>query len=248
MSLSFFDDFPAMILAAGRGERMRPLTDHMPKPMLEIHGKNLLQYHIEGLRKAGFKKVIINHAWMGHVIESYFGNGERFGIEILYSSEESALETAGGIRSAQNLLNPSDYFFVINGDTYVPDFPFEKIHDLVDQFRIDIAEGCVALQAYLFLVPNPIQHPNGDFYWLPPRIMSDAQLKNNPLNQAKYTFSGAGIYHKDLFAELPIQQKAPLAPLLKKAMGQHLVEGEVLGCAWHDVGTPDRLLALNQIL
>jgi MurNAc alpha-1-phosphate uridylyltransferase len=246
MNLSFFSDFPAMILAAGRGERMRPLTDQVPKPMLEIRGKNLLQYHIEGLRNAGFQKVVINHAWLGHVIEDYFGDGSRFGIEIVYSKEETALETAGGISTAQTLLAPNDYFFVINGDTFVPNFPFDRIPDLVDQLRIDHAEGGKALLAYLFLVNNPPHHRQGDFYLMPPIVMSDDQLKTNPLGQSKYTFSGAGIYHKDLFLETPAGQKAPLAPLLKKAMGQLLVEGELLKCPWHDVGTPDRLLELNQ--
>jgi MurNAc alpha-1-phosphate uridylyltransferase len=248
MNHSFFDDFPAMILAAGRGERMRPLTDSLPKPMLKIHGKNLLQYHLEGLARVGFKKVVINHAWLGHLIEDYFGNGEKLGIEILYSREHEALETAGGIATAQSLLNAEDYFLVINGDTFMPDFPFERIQDIVEQLRIDISEGGAALQAYLFLVKNPPQHPQGDFYLLSPQVVSEDQLKNNPLSQSKHTFSGAGIYHKELFKDLAVFQKAPLAPLLKKAMSKLLVEGELLQCAWHDVGTPDRLLALNQSL
>jgi MurNAc alpha-1-phosphate uridylyltransferase len=246
MSQSFFSDFPAMILAAGRGERMRPLTDHVPKPMLEIHGKNLIQYHLEGLRKAGFKKVVINHAWLGHVIEDYFGDGQRFGIDILYSKEEQALETAGGISTAMGLLSPSDYFFVVNGDTFIPDFPFDRLADIVDGLRIDHDQGSQELLAYLFLVNNPKHHPRGDFYLLSSRVMSDEQLPSNPLSQAKYTFSGAGIYHRNLFNQIAHGQKAPLAPLLKKAMGQLLVEGELLKCNWHDVGTPDRLLALNE--
>jgi MurNAc alpha-1-phosphate uridylyltransferase len=246
MSTSFFSDFPVMILAAGRGERMRPLTDTLPKPLLEIHGKSLLQYHLDGLKRNGFEHIVINHAWLGKLIEDAFGDGSKCNLTIQYSQEEVALETAGGIAKALPLLNPSDYFLVINGDTYMPDFPFEKIQDIVEQLRIDYSEGGPALLAYLFLVPNPTHHCQGDFYLSSPHVLSDEQLSSNPLGQSKYTFSGAGIYHKELFKEIPIGQKEPLAPLLKKAMGQLLVEGEVLKCAWHDVGTPDRLLALNQ--
>ena len=244
--MTFFSDFPVMILAAGRGERMRPLTDHLPKPMLEIHGKSLLQYHLEGLKRYGFEHVVINHAWLGNKIEDAFGNGQSIGLNIQYSKEETALETAGGIAKALPLLNPSDYFFVLNGDTFIPHFPFDRIQDIVEQIRIDHSEGSEALLAYLFLVKNPAHHPQGDFYLLPPKIFSDDQLKNNPLRQSKSTFSGAGIYHKSLFEDLEVNQKTPLAPLLKRAMGNLLVEGELLSCAWHDVGTPDRLLALNQ--
>lgn len=246
MKHSFFSDFPAMILAAGRGERMRPLTDHLPKPMLEIFGKPLLQYHLEGLKRNHFEHVVINHAWLGNKIEEAFGDGDTLGLHIQYSKEEIALETAGGIATALHLLQPSDYFFVINGDTFIPDFPFEKIPDIVAQLRIDHAEGAKALLAYLFLVKNPPHHPQGDFYLMSPHVLSDEQLSTNPLGQAKYTFSGAGIYHKSLFENLTPGQKAPLAPVLKNAMGSLLVEGELLKCSWHDVGTPDRLLALNQ--
>jgi len=246
MKMTFFSDFPVMILAAGRGERMRPLTDHLPKPMLEIKGKSLLQYHLEGLKRYGFEHVVINHAWLGNKIEDAFGNGQSMGLNIQYSKEETALETAGGIAKALPLLNPSDYFFVLNGDTFMPHFPYDRIQDIVEQIRIDHSEGSQALLAYLFLVKNPPHHPHGDFYLLPPKIFSDDQLKNNPLRQSKSTFSGAGIYHKSLFEDLEVNQKAPLAPLLKKAMGNLLVEGELLSCSWHDVGTPDRLLELNQ--
>jgi MurNAc alpha-1-phosphate uridylyltransferase len=244
--MSFFSDFPAMILAAGRGERMRPLTDHKPKPLLEIHGKSLLQYHLEGLKRNGFEHIVINHAWLGSQIEEAFGSGADLGLNIQYSKEEVALETAGGISKALPLLNPSDYFFVINGDTFIPHFPFNRIQDIVEQLRIDHAEGLTPLLAYLFLVKNPPHHPQGDFYLTQPHIFSDDQLSSNPLGQSKYTFSGAGIYHKSLFTHLEVNQKAALAPILKNAMGQLLVEGELLTCSWHDVGTPDRLLALNQ--
>ena len=244
--MNFYTDFPAMILAAGRGERMRPLTDNLPKPMLEIHGKSLLHYHLDGLKNNGFKNIVINHAWLGNKIEEAFGDGSAFGVNISYSPEENALETAGGIRNALKLLNPNDYFFVINGDTFMPGFPFDRIQEIVEQLRIDIAEGANPLLAYLFLTKNPSHHPKGDFYLISPHVFSDDQLNSNPLGQAKYTFSGAGIYHKDLFKDLHVGEKVPLAPLLKNAMGNLLVEGELLSCSWHDVGTPDRLSELNQ--
>lgn len=246
IDLTFFSEFPVMILAAGRGERMRPLTDHLPKPLLEIRGKSLLQYHLEGLQRNGFEKVVINHAWLGNKIESVFQDGSALGLQIQYSREENALETAGGIAQALPLLNPKDYFFVINGDTFMPHFPFDQLQGIVEQLRIDAAEGITPLLAYLFLVKNPPHHPQGDFYLISPHIFSEEQLQSNPLGQTKLTFSGAGIYHKDLFAQVNPSQKSPLAPLLKKTMGNLLVEGELLSCSWHDVGTPDRLLALNQ--
>jgi N-acetyl-alpha-D-muramate 1-phosphate uridylyltransferase len=239
-------DFPVMILAAGRGERMRPLTDHLPKPMLEIHGKSLLQHHLENLKNYGFKKVVINHAWLGHKIEEALGDGSNMGLEIHYSPEEKALETAGGIRNALEILNASDYFLVINGDTFMPGFPFNRVQEVIEQLRIDIAEGSKPLLAYLFLTKNPSHHPQGDFYLVSPHIFSDEQLSSNPLGHGKYTFSGAGIYHHDLFKDIPKGEKAALAPILKNAMGSLLVEGELMTSPWHDVGTPDRLLALNQ--
>jgi MurNAc alpha-1-phosphate uridylyltransferase len=128
----------------------------------------------------------------------------------------------------------------------MPGFPFERIQEIVEQLRIDNAEGASPLLAYLFLTKNPPHHPQGDFYLISPHVFSDDQLNSNPLGQGKYTFSGAGIYHKDLFKDLIQGEKAPLAPLLKNAMGSLLVEGELLTCSWHDVGTPDRLSELNQ--
>lgn len=242
----FHANIPVMILAAGRGERMRPLTDELPKPLLTIHGKSLLEYHLQGLSNHGFQRVVINHAWLGHLIESAFKDGEKFQLNISYSPEEIALETAGGIAKALPLLNPEDYFLVVNGDVFAPDFPFHRVIDLVEQFRADIDQDAPALMAYLFLAQNPSHHPKGDFYLNPPYIFSDDQLENNALSQRKYTFSGIGIYHKDLFQSIEPGTVAPLAPLLKKAMGAMIVEGELLKTPWHDVGTPQRLLELNQ--
>ncbi len=234
-----------MILAAGRGERMRPLTDSLPKPLLEVKGKSLLQYHLEGLKGYGFERVVINHAWLGQLIENAFGNGSQLGLQINYSSETIALETAGGIAKAIPLLQPSDYFLVLNGDTFIPEFPFEKIQTIVHQLRMYSLPLTRRIQAYLFLVPNPSYHPDGDFYVNDSDVFSEAPPLSDSL-ESKYTFSGAGIYHKDLFQEIPLGTKYALAPLLKKAMMHRLVKGEVLTCSWHDVGTPDRLLALNK--
>ena len=246
MDTSFFSDFPAMILAAGRGERMRPLTDTVPKPLLTIKGKSLLQYHLEGLKRNSFEHVVINHAWLGQLIEDTFGHGAEFDLQIDYSSETVALETAGGIAQALPLLHPQDYFLVLNGDTFMPEFPFEQIQSVVNQLRMDSLQDKPVIQAYLFLVPNPSHHPLGDFYLFDSYVSSEKPISSTSQGESKYTFSGAGIYHKNLYKDISPGTKYALAPLLKVAMLKRLVKGEILSCSWHDVGTPDRLLALNQ--
>jgi MurNAc alpha-1-phosphate uridylyltransferase len=232
-----------MILAAGRGERMRPLTDKLPKPLLEIHGQSLLSHHLTKLHTNGCQRVVINHAWLGHLIEEKLGSGEQFGLSIKYSAETQALETAGGIATALTLLEVQDYFFVINGDVYAPDFPFNQLSTIVGNLRDLIKSGENPILAYLFLVKNPPHHPLGDFY-LNTHTVSVEQIATS--SQTKYTFSGAGLYHKDMFAKITPGTKAALAPLLKEAMTKNLVHGELLNCDWHDVGTPERLLELNQ--
>jgi MurNAc alpha-1-phosphate uridylyltransferase len=257
-------DIPCMILAAGRGERMRPLTDHVPKPLLEIHGRSLLDHHLLRLRDAGFENVVINHAWLGDLIEEALGDGSSRGLNIKYSPETQALETAGGIRQALPLLDPKDYFFVINGDVYSPDFPFDRIGALVKELRAKLKLSVDSsinesdtnepnTLAYLFLVPNPEHHPKGDFYLdekKQGRVFFEAnQATKNPYDIhaiERYTFSGAGLYHKSLFAHLIPGEKAALAPLLKEAMSKMQVCGELLSCSWHDVGTPQRLEQLNK--
>lgn len=229
-----------MILAAGRGERMRPLTDVVPKPLLEIHGVSLIEHHLIHLKEAGFKEVVINHAWLGHLIESKFGKRYQDQISIQYSPEKEALETAGGIRQALPLLSPADYFLVVNGDVYAPEFPFNQIKYLVQKLRTFHTP-----KAYLFLVKNPPHHPQGDFFLEDGgRIAHTQDSNSHPTNQ-KYTFSGAGLYHKDLFAQLLPGSKAALAPLLREWMDQGRVFGELLTSPWHDVGTPERLNELN---
>ena len=213
----------AMILAAGRGERMRPLTDNTPKPLLEVGGKALIEYHLLALKKAGIHDVIINHAWLGEQIELRLGNGEQYGLRIGYSPEvPEALETAGGIIQALQWLG-SDPFIVINGDIW-SDYPLQQLPGSPDGL------------AHLVMVDNPLHNPQGDFC-----------LINNSLQaqgKAKLTYSGIGVYHPDLFAGLEAG-KRPLAPLLKNAMDKKLVSGEHYHGRWYDIGTPERLTELD---
>jgi MurNAc alpha-1-phosphate uridylyltransferase len=234
------ESLPSFLLAAGRGERMRPLTDTTPKPLLQIQGKSLLQWHIEALVSANTNRIVINHAWLGKQIELALGNGAKWGIEIQYSPEETALETAGGIRQALALLNPDPYFLVINGDVFCPGLP---IAAFTSRFQAHLNGGAKPL-AYLMLVPNPPQHPEGDFY-LQGDHVSEKPI-TPPLQERKLTFSGIGIYHQSLFKDLQPGAAAKLAPLLRSAMAENHVIGEKYTGPWHDVGTPQRLHELNQ--
>ena len=227
---------PCFLLAAGRGERMRPLTDELPKPLLTINNKSLLAWHLEALSAAGIQDVVINHAWLGKKIEEALGNGSQFGLNISYSPETSALETAGGIRKALSFLNPSDYFLVINGDIFSPNLPIQQLLNRVSDLRSMPSRPL----AHLLMVPNPVQHPEGDFY------IRDSQVANEPLDGAeKLTFSGIGLYHRDLFKDVELDVPAKLAPLLREAMADNRVSGEKYTGPWHDVGTPQRLQELN---
>lgn len=234
------DALPCLLLAAGRGERMRPLTDTTPKPLLQIQGKSLLQWHIEALLAAHARRIVINHAWLGEQIELALGDGAKWGAQIQYSPEETALETAGGIRKALALLNPEPYFLVINGDVFCPGFP---ITAFTSRFQAQLSNGNKLL-AYLALVPNPPQHPDGDFY------LHGGQVSDKPMGadfeERKLTFSGIGIYHQSLFADLKLGEAVKLAPLLRSAMAKNQVFGEKYAGPWHDVGTPQRLYELNQ--
>lgn len=215
-----------MILAAGRGERMRPLTDHCPKPLLQVAGKPLIQYHIERLAAAGYDAIVINHARMGEQIEAVLGDGCDYGIPIRYSAEgDSALETGGGIRHALPLL-AGERFLVVNADIYT-DFPFGSA---------GLAESDLA---HLVLVPNPAHNPDGDFPLVSGRIDMAAAHR--------YTFSGIGVYHRALFDDAPAGA-FPLAPLLRRAALAGRVSGELYEGVWIDVGTPVRLEALDRLL
>jgi MurNAc alpha-1-phosphate uridylyltransferase len=227
-----------MILAAGRGERMRPLTDHTPKPLLVVGGKPLIVWHIERLRAAGFAHIVINHAHLGEQIESALGNGAAFGVSIDYSREGSALETAGGIATALSLIE-SEVFPVVNGDIYC-EYDFSRLAEPMAR----LAAGHD--QAHLVLVDNPPHHPQGDF------VLDAGRVHNtdSPLSalHSRLTFSGIGVYHRALFAHTRAGEKAPLAPLLRRAIDAGRASGEYFGGRWVDVGTPARLNTLDEEL
>lgn len=220
----------AMILAAGRGERMRPLTDHTPKPLLPVGGKPLIVWHIERLRAAGFTELVINHAHLGRRLEDALGDGSAFGVRIAWSPEATALETAGGIRHALPLLG-EEPFVVINGDVFC-DADFAALRTAAESLR---AEGPLA---HLLLVDNPAHHTEGDF-----RLAADGHIHadGNP----RLTFAGLGAYHPALFAGLADDTPAKLAPLLREAMNAGKVTGQHHTGRWIDVGTPERLAELD---
>ncbi len=267
-----------MLLAAGRGERMRPLTDDTPKPLLQVQGKPLMQWHLEALARGGFKRAVVNTAWLGSRITAGFGSVFRLRsasdrreqlskqeqLEINYSHEGQdfggALETAGGIARALPLLCPADstasacdVFWVLAGDVFTPDFVFSQA--AVERF---VASDMLA---HLWLVPNPAQHPHGDFAldlnagaargwpWQVGLALNLAPGDPRP----RYTYSTIGLYRKALFGPPwcdiasgnPQGVKAPLAPLLRAAMDNQLVSAELYAGAWTDVGTPQRLNQLN---
>jgi len=212
----------AMILAAGRGERMRPLTDHTPKPLLTVHDKPLIVWHIERLKKAGISQLVINHAYLGEQIEHALGDGSSFGVSIAYSPEETALETGGGIARALPLLGEQS-FLVVNGDVWTD----------IDYSALSLDEDDLA---HLVLVNNPSHNPNGDFALNNGRVAAEGA--------DKLTFSGIGLYQPCLFAGQS-ENRFPLAPLLRNAMSQNKVGGHHHQGAWTDVGTPERLAEIN---
>jgi MurNAc alpha-1-phosphate uridylyltransferase len=239
----------AMILAAGRGERMRPLTDTLPKPLLEVRGKPLIERHVERLAAAGMERVVINLAWLGRMIRDYLGDGSRYGVTIHYSEESpQALETAGGIFRALPLLTPGP-FVVVNGDVFT-DHPFTGLGvGLEGEF-----------DAHLVLVPNPPQHPHGDFglehgLALPagqaapagqdaPAGLAAPAGQAVPAAVPRYTFSGIAAYDGRFFAGCS-DGTFPLKPLLLRAMAARRCSAELYEGRWEDVGTPERLAALN---
>jgi len=222
----------AMILAAGRGERMRPLTDHTPKVLLEAGGKPLLQWHVEKLAQVAIEPIVINHAWLGEQIERRLGDGSRFGTRLVYSREREALDTAGGIANALPLLG-DEPFLVINGDVFT-DLDFASLRPHWHALRAG------HLLAHLLLVDNPPHHMAGDFALSGDRVHSEGE--------PRLTFSGIGLYHPDLFAAVVPGQPAPLAPLLRTAMTRAAVTGQRYPGLWVDVGTPERLEDLNRRL
>ncbi|MBM4215258.1 MAG: nucleotidyltransferase family protein [Gammaproteobacteria bacterium] len=229
-----------MILAAGRGERMRPLTDERPKPLLDVGGRSLLEWHLAALARAGIRDVVINHAWLGERIVEALGDGHRHGVRIEYSAEsEGALETAGGIIQALPMLG-SDPFLVINGDIWT-DFDFSRLPVLDEQ----------ALGS-LVLVPNPSQHPRGDFSLIA-RDGSGFDILADPLRleaedaPPRYTFSGIAVYRPEFFAGFPPGRR-PLLPLLRAAAASGRLRGRLYQGLWFDIGTPERLRELDERL
>lgn len=227
-----------MILAAGRGERMRPLTDVLPKPLLRAGGKALIEYHLMNLVKSGFPDVVINHAWLGSMIEDALGEGDRYGIRIHYSRESSGLETAGGIANALTLLAGTESrqpFLVVNGDIYC-EYDFSRLLPLLVQMQTRPDQ----MQAHLVLVDNPPHHAGGDF-------SLDAGMVI-PASHHSLTFSGIGLYQPALFDGIAPGTPARLAPLLHQAIADQRVSGEHYHGMWMDVGTPDRLYFLDEQL
>ena len=212
----------AMILAAGRGERMRPLTDTTPKPLLRIGGRCLIEYHLSALGQAGIREVVINLGHLGDQIEAMLGDGQRYGMSIRYSYEDDhILDTGGGIHHALPLMG-DDPFLVVNGDIFT-DLPFACLPTRPDTL------------AHVVLVANPPHHPQGDF------ALADGQVHSE--GTPRFTFSGIGVYRPQLFAGCAAGS-FPLAPVLRRAMTSGQVSGELYGGLWYDVGTPERLSEL----
>ncbi|SAH92438.1 nucleotidyl transferase [Bordetella ansorpii] len=224
----------AMILAAGRGERMRPLTDHTPKPLLAAGGKPLIVWHLERLAAAGIHDVVVNHAWLGEKIVRQLGDGAQWGLHIRYSAEPTALETAGGILQALPLLG-ADSFLVINGDVWC-DWDPGQAPGLARQLDAEQAD------AWLLLTDNPAHHPAGDF-----ALRADGRVADDA-SAPRLTFAGIGIYRPRLFDGLPAGQPARLAPLLRHAMARGAVLATHHTGRWVDVGTPERLDELDASL
>jgi MurNAc alpha-1-phosphate uridylyltransferase len=216
----------AMLLAAGRGERMRPLTDHTPKPLLPVGGRPLIAWHLDALARAGVREVIVNLSWLGAQIRAALGDGQQFGVRIRYSEEGSPpLETGGGIFRALPLLGPEP-FLVVNGDTFTD----------IDLGSLRLSE---AADARLVLVPNPPEHPEGDF------VLDGDSIVNR--EGPRLTYSGIGIFSPALFAGCSAGP-FPLLPLLKRAIGAGRLQGQRHAGLWRDIGTPERLAALDREL
>jgi len=233
----------AIILAAGRGERMRPLTDHTPKPLLPVRGKPLIEWHIEALARGGVREIVVNTAWLEEKIVDALGDGARFGVAIRYSLEGrgygGALETAGGIATALPLLGvgADEPFWIVSGDIHAPDFVFDPA--AVERFAAGDA------QAHLWLVPNPPFHPKGDF-----GLGADGYgLADGPGPDGRtWTYANFALARPALVGAVLPGTKVPLAPLLFDGMRAHRISAEVYRGAWENVGTPAQLQALNPAL
>ena len=263
----------AMILAAGRGERMRPLTDTCPKPLLQVKGVPLIEYHIKNLVAAGIKDIVINYAWLGQKLVEYLGNGAQYGANIEYSEEKVALETAGGIIKALPLLTQNDdVFVVVNGDVYTDYCYINLFSEVSPNLPLGLQQFPEAFDAHIMLVENPEHNLKGDFQ------LEDGRLVNpEHTEQRTYTFSGIAVYHQRFFEpsfkqdskqalsektlsektaveqttaeQTPPEQGAAiqkLAPMLRASADKRRISASVLNAAWTDVGTPERLAKLNE--
>jgi len=216
----------AMILAAGEGKRMRPLTEHTPKPLLEVASQPLIVWHIQRLARAGIKDIVINIAHLGEQIPQKLGDGKEWGVNLHYSDErdEGGLETAGGIIKALPMLG-DEPFWVINGDVWC-DYEIDSKFELPNE-----------ILAHLVLVPNPPHNPKGDF-----------DIQNSFIvDRPAYTFAGIGLYSPKMFKDMSIAKK-PLAPILRKYIKQQKVTGELFYGRWYDIGTPQRLKEINTLM
>ncbi len=227
--------FKVMILAAGRGERMRPLTNSKPKPLLIAGDRMLIEHQIIRLAQAGFTDIVINHAYLGEMIEHALGDGQRYGVHILYSPEHDVLETAGGIANALPLLTDTDAgkpFLVVNADVYC-EFDYARLLPV-------LRRGDAGWLAHLVLVNNPVHHAAGDF------ALDDGVVEL--AGEKQLTFSGIGVYHPALFNGVAPRQPVRLAPVLRAAISEQKVTGEYFSGIWEDIGTPERLQQLDRQL
>lgn len=218
----------AMILAAGRGERLRPLTESTPKPLLDVAGRPLIGWHLRRLAAAGFREVVINVSHLAEQIVAALGDGAGYGVRIAYSREREPLETAGGIANARALLGQAP-FLLVNGDVYC-EADFQALRE----------KALKSSLAHLVLIPNPPHHPNGDF------TLERGFIGNAP--EPRYTYSGIAVMSPALVASVPAGEKAPLAPLLRQAAEQRRITGELYAGLWQDVGTAERLAELRSHL
>jgi len=224
----------AMIFAAGRGERMRPLTDTCPKPLLEVGGKALIVWQIERLAQAGFQTIVINHAWLGEQIERALGDGSRWGVRIVYSAEGAALETAGGIAQALPLLEHgagAQVFAAVSGDIYC-DFDYASLAAPAQRLASATEPGM-----HLVMVPNPPFHPEGDFALEQGKLSLDGA--------PRFTFGNIGLYDTRMFRDLPRGQRCALKPYYRDAIAAGRVSGELYEGPWENVGTPEQLRSLD---
>jgi N-acetyl-alpha-D-muramate 1-phosphate uridylyltransferase len=228
----------AMILAAGRGERMRPLTDTCPKPLLKVRGRPLIVWHILNLVRAGITEIVINHAHLGHMIEQALGDGSQFGAQIQYSPEAEALETAGGIANALHLLG-EDPFLVLSGDIFCPHFDFSEALDVLKDkdHRGDPYPAHMRDIAWIWLTPNPWHNPEGDFAL----NLYTVSGQGSP----KWNFANIGVYRPEMFAGITPGQKAGLGKLLFEYADQGRIGGEIYQDEWVNVGTVRQLEELN---